>query len=136
MINHKEKCGDDNLCAKKTSNESHLYCKKHFHKNPLSFRIIADLEADNEIDTSNIGDKTTIFLKQNPVLNGYYIVSELEDISESGYCEGKNNVDWYVNETKKLENKTAFYFKNTKKDIIMTTKDGEDYRKNNFCRFC
>ena len=30
----------------------------------------------------------------------------------------------------------AFYFKNTKKDIIMTDEDEEDYRKNNICRFC
>ena len=30
----------------------------------------------------------------------------------------------------------AFYFKTTKKDIIMTEKDEEDYRKNNICRFC
>ena len=30
----------------------------------------------------------------------------------------------------------AFYFKNTKKDIVMTEDDEEDYRKNNICRFC
>ena len=30
----------------------------------------------------------------------------------------------------------AFYFKNTKKDIIMTEEDEEDYRNNNICRFC
>ena len=30
----------------------------------------------------------------------------------------------------------AFYFKNTKKEIIMTQEDGEDYKKNNICRFC
>ena len=30
----------------------------------------------------------------------------------------------------------AFYFKNTNKDIIMTEKNEEDYRKNNICRFC
>ena len=35
LINHKEKCGDDNICAIRTSNESHLYWKKHFHKNPI-----------------------------------------------------------------------------------------------------
>ena len=29
----------------------------------------------------------------------------------------------------------AFYFKNTKKDIIMTQED-EDYKNNNICRFC
>ena len=29
----------------------------------------------------------------------------------------------------------AFYFKNTKKDIIMTDED-EDYGNNKICRFC
>ena len=59
LINHKDKCGDDNICSIRTSNESHLYWKKHFHKNPLYFRIIADFEADNEEDNSKIGNKTT-----------------------------------------------------------------------------
>ena len=36
----------------------------------------------------------------------------------------------------KLENKMAFYFKNTKKDIIMTEKDEEDFENNIICRFC
>ena len=36
MLNkHKEECGDDNITTIKTSNESHLHWKKHFHKNPL-----------------------------------------------------------------------------------------------------
>ena len=30
----------------------------------------------------------------------------------------------------------TFYFKNTKKDIIMTKEDEEYYRNNNICRFC
>ena len=30
----------------------------------------------------------------------------------------------------------AFYFKNTRKGIIMTEKDGKDYRNKNVCRFC
>ena len=30
----------------------------------------------------------------------------------------------------------AFYFKNTKKDIIMTQEDKEDFDNNNICRFC
>ena len=34
LIKHKEKCGDDNICTIRTSNESHLHWKKHFHKNP------------------------------------------------------------------------------------------------------
>ena len=41
-----------------------------------------------------------------------------------------------MDEVIKLENKMAVYFKNTKKDIIMTERDEEDYRNNNNCRFC
>ena len=76
------------------------------------------MEADIEIDGSNIGNKTTNLYKQNPVLNGYYIISEMEDVLESGYYEsplGYDNVDWFFKEVKKSENKMAFYFKNTKK---------------------
>ena len=101
VINHKGNCGDDNICTIRTSNESHLYWKKHFHKNPLYFKIYADFKADNEIDNSSIGNKTTNIYKQNPVLNGYYIISEQEDVLESGcYAPplGYNNVDWFVKE--------------------------------------
>ena len=139
LIKHKEKCGDGNITVIKTSNESHLHWKKHFHKNLLYFRIYADFEADNEKDNSIIGNKTTNIYKQNPVLNGYYIVSELEDVLKSEYYKsplGYDNVDWFVDEAIKLENKMAFYFKNTKKDIIMTVKDEEDFRNDNICRFC
>ena len=136
---HKEKCGDDNICTIRTSNESHIYWKKHFQKNPLYFRIYADFEADNEKDNSKIGNKTTNIYKQKPVLNGYHIISELDDVLESGYYEsplGYDNVDWFVKEVIKLEYKMAFYFKNTKKDIIMTKEDEEDFKNNNICRFC
>ena len=39
------------------------------------------------------------------MLNGYYIISGLQDALESGYHKsplGYNNVDWYVNEVIKL----------------------------------
>ena len=36
----------------------------------------------------------------------------------------------------KLKNKLAFYFKSTKKDIIMTEEDEEDYRNNNIRQLC
>ena len=137
-MNHKEKCGEDNICTIRTSNESDLYWKKHFHKSPLYFKIIADFEADNDIDGSIIGKKTTNFYKQNPVLNGYYIIPELKDVLESGSYEsalGYDNVDWFVKEVIKLEKKMNIYFKNTKKDIIMTEED-EDFDNNNICRFC
>ena len=70
-----------------TSDESHPYRKNHFHTNPLYFRIIADFEADNEIDNSNTGTRSTSFNKQNPILDGYFIVSVLDDILKSGYLE-------------------------------------------------
>ena len=71
------------------------------------------------------------------MLNGYRIESELEDVLKSGYYEsplGYDNVDWFVDEVIKVENKMTFYFKNTNKDIIMT-KENEDYKNNNICRF-
>ena len=139
LIKHKPKCENNDITTIKTSNESHLHWKKHFHKNPLHFRIYADFEADNEKDNSIIGIKTTNIYKQNPVLNGYHIISELEDVLKSDYYKsplGYDNVDWFVDEVIKLENKMAFYFKNTKKDINMTDEDDEDYRNNDICRFC
>ena len=69
--------GGDNICTIRTSNEFQLYWKKHFHKSTLNFRKYADFEADNEIDISNIGNKTTNIYRQNPVVNGFQIISEL-----------------------------------------------------------
>ena len=108
LINHKENCGDANICTFRKSNESHIQWNKLFHKSLLNFRIYADFEADNEIDISSISKKTANIFKQNLVLNGYHIKSELDDILQSGYYEfplGYNNVDWFVNEVFKLENK-------------------------------
>ena len=139
LMLHEQKCGVDSITTIKTSNESHLHWKKHFHKNPLYFRIYADFEADNEIDNSGIGIKTTNIYKQNPDLYGYHIISELKDVLKSGYYKsplGYDNVDWFVNEVINLENKMIFYFKNTNKDIVMTKKDEEDFKNNNICRFC
>ena len=67
--------------------------------------------------------KTNNIFKQNPVLNGYRIISEWDDVLKSSYHKsplGYNNVDWFVNEVIKLENKMAFYFKNTKNYTFMT----------------
>ena len=41
-----------------------------------------------------------------------------------------------MDENIKLENKMAFYFKNTKKDIIMAEEDDEDFKNVTICRFC
>ena len=136
---HKPKCENNDITTYRTSPEPHLHWKKHFHKTPLYFKTYVDFEADNEKDISSIGNKTTNIYKQNPILSGYRIESELEDVLKSGYYKsplGYDNVDWFVHEVLKLENKMSFCFKNTKKDIIMTEEDEEDYRKNNICRFC
>ena len=41
--------------------------------------VIADFEADNEVDNTDIGNNTTNISKPNPVFNSYYIKSELDD---------------------------------------------------------
>ena len=113
--------------------------KKHFHKKPLFFRIYADFEADNEIDNSNKGKKTTNIYKQNPVPNGYHTIPELEEVLKSCYYEsglGYDNTDRFVDEVIKLQNKMSFYFENTKKEIIMTDEDEKDFKNKIICRFC
>ena len=40
----------------RTSPESQIYWKNHFHRTPIYFRIHADFEADNENDKSSIGE--------------------------------------------------------------------------------
>ena len=100
---------------------------------------MADFECNNEINNSLIGSKITNIFKQNPTCNGYYIVSELNDILQSGYYKspfGENNVDWFVDEVIKLENKMSFYFKKTNKEIIMTQEDENNFRNTNDCWFC
>ena len=72
---HKPKCESNDITTIRTSSESHFHWKKHFHKNPLFFRMYAHFEADIEKVNRIIGNKTTIIYKQNPVLNGYRIVS-------------------------------------------------------------
>ena len=103
---HKPKCDNNDITTIRTSSDSHLHWKKDFHKNLLHYRIYADFEADNEKDNSSMVDKTTNIYLKNPILNGYEIVSELEDVLQSGYHKyplGYNNADWFVNEVIKLE---------------------------------
>ena len=54
----------------RTSNDSHLFWKKeHFPGNQLFYRIHAVIEADIEIDVSDISNKKSNIFKQNPVCN-------------------------------------------------------------------
>ena len=78
IIRHKPKCGIYDITTIRTSSESHKYWKKLFHKNPFYFRICANFEADSEIDNSSIGIQTSNIYKQNTVLNGYRVDSELD----------------------------------------------------------
>ena len=52
----------------------------------------------------------------------------MNGVLKSGYYEsppGYDNVDWFVDEIIRIENKMAFYFKNTNKDIVMTRENEE-----------
>ena len=70
-------------------------------------KFYAEFESDKEIHNISKGNKTSFIYKQNPVLNGYHIISELENVLKSGYYEsplGYNIVDWFVDEAKKIRN--------------------------------
>ena len=84
LMLHKPKCENNDITTIITSPETHLHWKDHFHKNPLYLRIYADSKADKEIDNSSTGNKTIDIYQQNPVLKGYHIISELEDVLKSG----------------------------------------------------
>ena len=70
-IEHKQRCEQQKITSIRILQESHVYWRKYFHKNPLYFSNIADFEADNEIDNSIIGNKTYNTNRQNPMLNSY-----------------------------------------------------------------
>ena len=92
-MKHKPKCENNDITTIRTSLDSHLHQKNRFHKNAKYFRIYADFEADNEKDNSCLGNKITNIYQQNPVINGYYIESELDDILKSGYYESPLGYD-------------------------------------------
>ena len=105
LMLHKPKYENNDLTTIRTSPDSHLHWKEHLHKNPLFFRIHEYFEADNEKYNSSMGNKTTNIYKQNPVLNGFEIVCELDDFLQSRYHKsplGYDNVDWVVKEVKKI----------------------------------
>ena len=112
---HRPKSESYDVTTIRTSGESRLHWKDLFHKNPIYFRTIADFEAAKEIDISSIGRKTTKFCKQNPKLNGYHIISELDRVLKSGCYEstpGYDIVDWFVNGVRKLGKKWLSFLGN------------------------
>ena len=63
----------------------------------------------------------------------------MENVLQSDYYKsllGYNNVDWFVDEVIKIENKMTFCSVNTNEGIIMIEEYEKDYRNNNICRFC
>ena len=61
---HKPKSWNNGITKIRTSPESHLHSKDHFHKNPIKFRIIAHFEADNENYIFNIRNKKPLFINK------------------------------------------------------------------------
>ena len=81
----KQGCNQQKITSKKTSNHSHPYWKETFSRKLNICRTYAASETDNKKDNSTKGNKTTNIYKQNLLLNGYYIIPELNDVSQSGY---------------------------------------------------
>ena len=66
LIKYKPNCENYDITTIRTSKESHIHWKDHFHKNPLCFRNIADFAADNELEDSKaVCTKKTNICKQN-----------------------------------------------------------------------
>ena len=85
MINE-PKCENYNISTVRTSSETHLHSKDHFHKNPLEFGICDNFETDHKILVSKaVCNKTTNIYRQNLILDGYNVVCELEDVLKSGH---------------------------------------------------
>ena len=85
LFNHLQKSGQQEITSIKLGKESHIHWRDQFHKIPLYFRIGANFEANIEIvDGKVVANKTTNIYKQNPVLNGSYIMSELGSVLTSG----------------------------------------------------
>ena len=96
LVKHKPTCEEQDISSIRTANESHQHWKRHFHKSPLYSTNYANFEADSEVENSGQRNKTTNSYKQNPIFNGYYIVSELDDVSQNDSYESPseyNNVD-------------------------------------------
>ena len=87
LMKHKRTCEKQEIRAFKTSNESRLNWKKHFHEHPIYVRVYGDFEADIEIDKSSIRKKTTNVYEQNAVCNDCHIMSELSNVVKKGYFE-------------------------------------------------
>ena len=88
--------------------------------------MYADFEAAEKKYISSIRNKSFNIYTQIPLCNGYYIVSELNDVLQSGYHQsplGYENVDWLVNDLIKLESKMNYFLKNTDKIIKMPEGD-------------
>ena len=49
---HKPKCENNDIITIRSSSDSHIHWKDHFHKNPFRYWIIADFEDDNEPEDS------------------------------------------------------------------------------------
>ena len=63
-MSHKPKNENIDITNIRTSPESHTYWKKHFHENPLFFRLYAVFEADIGSDNSSIGKKQLLFISK------------------------------------------------------------------------
>ena len=101
LLEHKQRRAKQELTASKTSEESQVFWKKRFHKNPLIFSFYANFRADAGIDSFNRRNKTMNLFKLKPVFNGYYKVSELNDYLQRTcykFSLGSDNEDWFLDE--------------------------------------
>ena len=104
----------------RTPNGSHIQWKKHFHKNPLYFRLYADFEADNEKDKNT--EKDIILTQEDEDCRNINVFRFCEKNIESdkvrdhchltGRYRGPAHSICTVNVTQKQSNFIPFVFQN------------------------
>ena len=68
LMIHEPRCENYDIPTIRTSSESPIHSKYHFHKNSIYFRLYAVFEADNESDNTIIGNKTNFFINKTRCL--------------------------------------------------------------------
>ncbi len=157
LNNHKELCNKQEITRMVFPKEDSFKFNKYHYKIDLPFRIYADIESmqvpirnresealqipieDRESENQESPlEKTTNIYKQIPINIGYYILSDIPDVLESGYHSyfGEDCVNWFVEKIKKIEKKVGIFFNTTNKPLEMNDDNINDFENNNTCWLC
>ncbi len=138
LENHKTLCNNQKITRINFPEKDRFHFHKNYFKVPFHFRIYADFECYNQpVEEEETGKTKTIF-KQLPIAVGYYIMSDLPDVLETGYHSyfGEDCVEWFVTQISQIEERMKKFFDETDEALQMTSDDKEHFNNNNICWLC